>query len=196
MAFSTLNSSWAVTQNELSGGGEALGNASLLSICTEALGKGEKMKIGTVKTSKVIFTILAIFVLFYAFALLPEIVQGMNAVNTVTATITVGNEPDGVAFASNGVYAYITHYTNGSVSVVNTATDTVTASIAVGNSASHPGDAAVTPNDKYVYVTNSGSNSVSVISTAANTVDCDYTCRKLSSWRGYNTRRQIRLRGE
>ena len=53
-----------------------------------------------------------IFVLFCAFALLPQLVQDTR--NTVTTTITVGNEPDSVAFAPNGVHAYITHYTNGS----------------------------------------------------------------------------------
>jgi YVTN family beta-propeller protein len=70
-----------------------------------------------------------------------------------------------VARAQN---AYITNFNDNTVSVINTATNTVVGSpIAVG---SLPGGVAVTPDGSKVYVANSSSNTVSVIVTAANTV--------------------------
>ena len=88
-----------------------------------------------------------------------------TATNTVTATVTVGSEPVGVAVTPNGAYAYVTNYGSKSVSVINTATNTVAATVTVED---EPGGVAVTPNGAYAYVANLGSNSVSVISTATN----------------------------
>jgi YVTN family beta-propeller protein len=90
-----------------------------------------------------------------------------TASNTVTATISVGNRPYGVAVTPNGAYVYVTNFAENSVSVISTASNTVTATISVGN---WPYVVAVTPNGAYVYVTNYLDNSVSVISTASNTV--------------------------
>ena len=77
------------------------------------------MKHGTTKTLRVGCILLAIFFLFCAFALLPQPVQ---AANTVTATVTVGSEPGGVAVTPNGAYAYVTNLGSNSVSVISTAT--------------------------------------------------------------------------
>jgi YVTN family beta-propeller protein len=55
------------------------------------------------------------------------------------------------------------------VSAIDTATDTVTATISIGTSRG-PNGAAVTPDGKKVYVTNAFSNNVSVIDTAKNKV--------------------------
>ena len=106
--------------------------------------------------------ILLVIFFFCAFALLTHPTQ---AANTVSTTITVGNEPDSVAIAPNSSHAYVGHYVNGSMSVIDLSTSSITAEVPLG---SHPGDVAVTPNGQYVYATNSGSNSVSVISTATN----------------------------
>ena len=43
-----------------------------------------------------------------------------TATNKVTATITGGNGPFGVAVTPNGDYAYVTNGGSGSVSVINT----------------------------------------------------------------------------
>ena len=53
------------------------------------------------------------------------------------------------------------------VSVIDTATNTVTATVVVG---SRPEGVAVAPDGKFVYVANFGSNNVSVIAAAGNTV--------------------------
>ena len=69
--------------------------------------------------------LLAIFFLFCVIALLYLPVRAQ----TVTATIPVGKAPFGVAFTPNGAYAYVTNQISGTVSVINTATNTVTAGL-------------------------------------------------------------------
>src|SRR5579864_9703688 len=64
-------------------------------------------------------------------------------------------------------FAYVTNSGSSSVSVVDTATNTVKATIGVG---ARPIGVAFTPDGSRVYVANSQSNSVSVINTATNTV--------------------------
>jgi YVTN family beta-propeller protein len=72
-----------------------------------------------------------------------------------------------VAVAPNGEYAYVANYGSGTVSVINTATNTAPVTITVGTD---PKAVAVTPDGAYVYVTlgssSLGSGSVSVINTA------------------------------
>ena len=78
-----------------------------------------------------------------------------TATNTVTATIAVGANPDGVAITPNGATIYVANSGNGTgtnVSVINTASNTVTATVTVG---SGPDGIAVTPNGANAYVTNS-----------------------------------------
>ena len=55
-----------------------------------------------------------------------------TATNTVTATVTVGTNPLGVAVSPDGTRAYVTNFGANTVSVINTATNTVTATITVG----------------------------------------------------------------
>ena len=65
-------------------------------------------------------------------------------------------------------FLYVTNFdTAGTVSVIDTATNTVVATVAVG---SLPTGVAVTPDGTHVYVANSNDNTVSVIRTATNTV--------------------------
>jgi YVTN family beta-propeller protein len=64
-------------------------------------------------------------------------------------------------------FAYIPNHGGSDVSVIDTATNTVTKTIAVGL---HPYGVAVNHTSTRVYVTNEGSNTVSVIDTATNTV--------------------------
>jgi YVTN family beta-propeller protein len=65
-------------------------------------------------------------------------------------------------------FAYVTNYNfAGTVSVIDTATNTVVATVDVG---SFPLSVAVTPNGQRAYVTNQSSKSVSVIDAATNAV--------------------------
>src|SRR5664279_4601844 len=72
-----------------------------------------------------------------------------------------------ISIAGATPFAYITNYDNNTVSVIDTATNKVTATVPVGIG---PEGVAVTPDGKKVYVANNDSNSVSVIDTATNTV--------------------------
>src|ERR1044071_1869531 len=65
------------------------------------------------------------------------------------------------------VNAYVANENSTTVSVIDTATNTITATIPVG---SNPASVALTPDRPFLYVANAGSNSVSVVDTATNTV--------------------------
>jgi YVTN family beta-propeller protein len=82
------------------------------------------------------------------------------------ATSTFGSLLGGAqALAQN---AYITNNTSpGTVSVIDTTTNAVTGTIAVG---SFPFGVAVSPDGRKVYVANAGDNTVSVIDTGTNAV--------------------------
>ena len=64
-------------------------------------------------------------------------------------------------------FAYVTNELSSDVSVINTATNTVVATVPVGLA---PIGVAITPNGAFAYVANFSSNDVSVINTATNTV--------------------------
>jgi YVTN family beta-propeller protein len=72
-----------------------------------------------------------------------------------------------VVVTPNGAYAYVTNSGGTTVSVISTATNTVTTTITGLNA---PSGMAVTPNGAYAYVTNIGNGTVSVISIATSTV--------------------------
>jgi YVTN family beta-propeller protein len=71
------------------------------------------------------------------------------------------------ANAVTSTLVYITDLDNSTVSVIDTATNTVTTTIPVGTG---PSGVAVTPDGATVYVANQFSSTVTVIDTATNTV--------------------------
>ncbi|MFT3863782.1 MAG: PKD domain-containing protein [Solirubrobacterales bacterium] len=86
------------------------------------------------------------------------------ATNQVGAPIQVGADPDSVAISPDGRTAYVSNEIDGTVSVIETATDRVIgAPIAAG---SNPAEVALTPNGATLYVTDELSNRVTVIDTA------------------------------
>jgi YVTN family beta-propeller protein len=85
-----------------------------------------------------------------------------EASGTVTGTITVGSDPDGVAVDSTFHTAYVANLA-GTVSVIDEATETVTATVPVG---AYPSGVAVDPTFHTAYVTNAGNGTVSVISVS------------------------------
>jgi len=72
-----------------------------------------------------------------------------TATNTVTATVNVGDHPQGVAVSLDGSKVYVTNYCD--ISVIDTTTDTVTATIPVKQNPTI--GVAVTPDGAKVYVT-------------------------------------------
>src|SRR5882757_2088976 len=92
------------------------------------------------------------------------------------STITAGAHPTAAALSPSGRQLYVSSIGiyqggNGTVSVIDTVSNTVTASIVVARA---PHGLVVTPDGRRIYVTNSSvgetGNSVSVIDTASNTV--------------------------
>ncbi len=55
-----------------------------------------------------------------------------TASNIVTATVTVGTGPGGVAITPDGNFAYVANNSSQTVSVIATASNTVTATVTVG----------------------------------------------------------------
>ena len=90
-----------------------------------------------------------------------------HADTVLAPSIPVGNTPFGVAITPNGQYAYITNWGSGTVTVIETATNTVADTITVG---ARPEGLVIAPDGKHVYVNDNGDGSVSVIDTATNAV--------------------------
>jgi YVTN family beta-propeller protein len=82
-------------------------------------------------------------------------------------TISVGQVPIAAAVRGDESLVYVTNVLSNTVSVINSATNTVIATIPVGNS---PQLIALSPDGTRAYVANGNSNTVSVINTATNTV--------------------------
>lgn len=80
--------------------------------------------------------------------------------------IRVGRNPYGIAVDPAGTFAYVTNYTDGSVSKIDLGSYLVTATIPVG---SNPTGIVVSPDGSKIYVVNNSSGTVSVISAADNT---------------------------
>ncbi len=95
--------------------------------------------------------------------------------NKVTNKRPVGHtHHHGITITPDGKMLYITNCLNGTVSLIDIASNTITAGVTVGDT---PCRLTVTPDGTNVYVANWGSNSVSVIDTGTNkvtaTVDVD-----------------------
>ena len=84
----------------------------------------------------------------------------------------VGTNPFGVAITPDGTKVYVANEYDGTVSVINTTTNTVTSTVPVGFI---PMGVAVTPDGTKVYVTNWNDSTVSVISTTNNTAYASVT---------------------
>src|SRR5665213_2210726 len=94
-------------------------------------------------------------------------------------SIAVCSNPYTVAVRGDQSLVYVTNYGSNTVSVINTAANTVTATVNVGAT---PYVVAVSPDGTRAYVSNGNSNSVSVINTATNTVIATVPGRNQSLW--------------
>ncbi|HEY9001013.1 MAG TPA: beta-propeller fold lactonase family protein [Mucilaginibacter sp.] len=90
---------------------------------------------------------------------IPAFTAVNNGATPITATITV--MPQSVS------YAYVANSADNTVSIVNTATNTVIATLNVGK---YPTGVSVSPDGSRAYVTDQGDNTVSIINTITNKV--------------------------
>lgn len=90
-------------------------------------------------------------------------------INSVVATVGVGDEPIGIAITPDGNFAYVTNQGDSinpsTVSVIDTTTNMVVATVPVDV---FPQQIAITPDGLKAYVANQQSNSVTVIDTTTN----------------------------
>ena len=91
-----------------------------------------------------------------------------SAASSVITTITVGSEPQGVAFDYANGHAYVTNSGGTNVTVVDSATNIAIDSITIGSDA-HP---AITfdPSNGYLYVPNYSGTNLTLIDAATDTV--------------------------
>ncbi len=111
----------------------------------------------------------------------PNVVSGTTvsvvnlSSNTIEATITLGNQPAGVAITPDGRFAYATNYNTfylgpnftdltagkGTVNIIDTCTNTVLCCVLVVGAS--PSAIAISPDGERAYLTNFASNNVNVI---------------------------------
>lgn len=82
------------------------------------------------------------------------------ATDSLVTSISVGDQPEGLAVTPDGGRVLVANRDSGTVSVIDTASQTVVATIPVGV---FPHDVAILPGGSRAYVTNQLSDSVSVI---------------------------------
>src|SRR2546426_1095765 len=92
-----------------------------------------------------------------------------GATNSITSTIPVGNEPNGIGVNPKTNMIYVANFLSvaGTVSVIDGATNSVTSTIQVGNG---PIGVDANPTTNKIYVANSNGNTVSVIDGTTNSV--------------------------
>lgn len=94
--------------------------------------------------------------------LTPAYASCPGCISYATTTIPVGGGADLVAVSPDGSTSYVTNHSDGTVSVIKVATDTVIATITVGRV---PHGVAFTPNGRKAYVANVDDNTVTVITS-------------------------------
>jgi gliding motility-associated-like protein len=95
--------------------------------------------------------------------------SGMGSIPSFTA-INTGSTPITATITATPVatgFAYVTNFNNGTLTIVNTATNTFVTNINVNTT---PEGITVTPNGTKAYITNEGINTVSVFNAATNSL--------------------------
>jgi len=92
----------------------------------------------------------------------------VNLANNALTTVKVGDSPRDVALTPDGTRAFVTNY-DGTVTVIDTTTNTRAATITTGGPKYQPVGVAISPDGSLAYVAN-GKDTVSVFNTKTNTI--------------------------
>jgi YVTN family beta-propeller protein len=106
-------------------------------------------------------SVLALVLLVSGSPALPLTAAAPTQINTVVATIPVGNHPQGVAYDLGNGYVYVTDGGSRAVSVIDASTNTVVGNVTVGPG---PSGIAYDQGNGRIYVTDSLSSSPSIVS--------------------------------
>lgn len=99
-----------------------------------------------------------------------DIVSVINvSTNAVTATVPVGDRPDGLALTPDGAEVIVANHNDDTISVIQTLTNTVSNTILSTGSA--PSSVSITPDGTQAYVSNFFGASVTAIDISTNTVN-------------------------
>jgi YVTN family beta-propeller protein len=101
-----------------------------------------------------------------------------TASNTVLQSISLPDSPDGLAITPDGSSVYVA--TNLAITVVSTATNSVTATISTPISDCSLSELAVTPNGQQVYVTSEVCSSAFIVSTQTNSFVFSFPAQSFS----------------
>ena len=94
-----------------------------------------------------------------------EVVEAqLGDIHRLSAAISVGNAPFGIAVTPDGKYVYVTNYEDNTVSIISTASQEVIKGLSVDKL---PGGMAVSPDGKFVYVGHFDATTFAVIATAS-----------------------------
>ena len=104
-------------------------------------------------------------------------VLGINNTVITTVQLAEGGGPSGVAITPNNSTVYVAEGSNGTLEVIDTATNSVTTTITL---TANPTALAVTPNGSFVYVVEPGvvgqtASHIDVVSTSTNTISTTIT---------------------
>jgi YVTN family beta-propeller protein len=100
-------------------------------------------------------------------AMVPDIVSCINTIsNTITTTITVGNNPNQMVVSPDQKYLYVTNQGDGTISVIDTASNTIYATITTGP---NTGFTRISEDGLRLY-TSQYTGNIFVIDTVTNTV--------------------------
>ena len=90
---------------------------------------------------------------------------------TLVATVKVGRNPDAMAITPDGKYLYVANFYSNTVSVIDTAVNKVSATIALSPGFGNSGiSLAITPDGSSLFVLEYNNSTIAVIATSTNTV--------------------------
>ena len=155
----TDDGSYAFVANEMSGTTSVIRTSDRTNLANVATGVGSWFPIVLPNSS-------------YCYVVKNAASGGLSKVRTsdqtLITTIATGSHPQYGAVTADGSFIYVANVNSGTVSVVNTDTDTVAATISLG-ATTRPLFVAINPNGSFAYVTrNTNPGYVSVINTSSN----------------------------